>query len=71
QTPQLFPVGRLFDALCAGKEKNITFTDEANAMEFLGYAPLLVKGSRENLKLTEPEDMIFASAILDAQEKAS
>lgn len=71
QTPQLFPVGRLFDALCAGKEKNITFTDEANAMEFLGYAPLLVKGSRENLKLTEPEDMIFASAILDAQEKPS
>ncbi len=71
QTPQLFPVGRLFDALCAGKEKNITFTDEANAMEFLGYAPLLVKGSRENLKLTEPEDMIFASAILDAQEKTS
>ena len=71
QTPQLFPVGRLFDALCAGKEKNITFTDEANAMEFLGYAPLLVKGSRENLKLTEPEDMIFASAILDTQEKTS
>ena len=71
QTPQLFPVGRLFDALCAGEEKNITFTDEANAMEFLGYAPLLVKGSRENLKLTEPEDMIFASAILDTQEKTS
>ncbi|MHC8864909.1 2-C-methyl-D-erythritol 4-phosphate cytidylyltransferase [Arenicellales bacterium IMCC57338] len=71
QTPQLFPVGRLFDALCAGKEKNITFTDEANAMEFLGYTPLLVKGSRENLKLTEPEDMIFASAILDTQEKTS
>ncbi|XXK20991.1 2-C-methyl-D-erythritol 4-phosphate cytidylyltransferase [Arenicellales bacterium nBUS_48] len=69
QTPQLFPVGRLFEALCAGKEKNITFTDEANAMEFLGYAPLLVKGSRKNLKLTEPEDMIVASAILDAQEK--
>ncbi len=69
QTPQLFPVGLLFEALCAGKEKNITFTDEANAMEFLGYAPLLVKGSSKNLKLTEPEDMIVASAILDAQEK--
>ena len=69
QTPQLFPVGRLFEALCAGKEKNITFTDEADAMEFLGYTPLLVKGSRKNLKLTEPEDMIVASAILDAQEK--
>ena len=40
-------------------------------MEFLGYAPLLVQGSRENLKLTEPEDMIFASAILDTQEKTS
>jgi len=38
-------------------------------MEFLGYAPLLVKGSSKNLKLTEPEDMIFASVILDAQEK--
>ena len=71
QTPQLFPVGRLFEALCAGREKNITFTDEANAMEFLGYAPLMVKGSSENLKLTEPEDMIFASAILEAQEKTN
>jgi len=56
QTPQMFRVGMLRDALMQAKEQGFEVTDEASAMEFTGYAPLLVKGSIENMKVTWPED---------------
>ena len=39
-------------------------TDEASAIESLGLRPRLVTGSRENLKVTFPEDLAIAQAIL-------
>src|SRR5438445_242203 len=39
-------------------------TDEASAIEQLGLKPRLVAGSRENLKVTWPEDLAMAEAIL-------
>ncbi|MFT0534064.1 IspD/TarI family cytidylyltransferase [Castellaniella hirudinis] len=56
QTPQMFPAAELLHALraCAGDER---VTDEASALELSGgRAPLLVRGSRQNDKLTWPED---------------
>jgi 2-C-methyl-D-erythritol 4-phosphate cytidylyltransferase len=60
QTPQMFRVGLLTQALarCASA------TDEAAAVESLGLRPRLVAGSRENLKITYPEDLAIAEAIL-------
>ncbi len=54
QTPQLFPLGRLLDALKASGDRLIT--DEAQAMEALGARPLLVEGSMSNLKYTVAGD---------------
>jgi 2-C-methyl-D-erythritol 4-phosphate cytidylyltransferase len=61
QTPQMFRAALLAEAL--GKAKP-TVTDEASAVEQMGLRPRLVLGSRENLKVTYPEDLAIAAAIL-------
>lgn len=61
QTPQMFRIGMLLDAL---QRVGDAVTDEAGAIEAIGLAPLLVPGSAQNLKLTYPEDFVMAEAIL-------
>jgi len=61
QTPQMFRAGLLAQALRQAKG---TVTDEASAIESLGLRPRLVAGSRENFKVTWPEDLAIAEAIL-------
>ena len=64
QTPQMFRAGLLAQAL---REAKGGVTDEAGAIEQLGLRPRLVLGSRENLKVTYPEDLAIAAAILKAR----
>ena len=61
QTPQMFRAGLLVQAL---RQAKVTITDEASAVEQLGLKPRLVTGSRENLKVTWPEDLALAQSIL-------
>jgi 2-C-methyl-D-erythritol 4-phosphate cytidylyltransferase len=61
QTPQMFRAGLLARAL---KQATGAVTDEASAVEQMGLRPKLVAGSRENLKVTWPEDVAIAEAIL-------
>jgi 2-C-methyl-D-erythritol 4-phosphate cytidylyltransferase len=61
QTPQIFRAGLLGQAL---REAKGAVTDEASAVEQMGLRPRLVTGSRENLKVTYPEDLGMAEAIL-------
>jgi 2-C-methyl-D-erythritol 4-phosphate cytidylyltransferase len=61
QTPQMFRAGLLAQALARAKGSP---TDEAAAVEQLGLKPRVVCGSRENLKVTWPEDVAIAEAIL-------
>jgi 2-C-methyl-D-erythritol 4-phosphate cytidylyltransferase len=61
QTPQMFRAGLLMQALRRAKG---TPTDEAAAVEQLGLKPRLVAGSRDNLKVTWPEDVAIAESIL-------
>jgi 2-C-methyl-D-erythritol 4-phosphate cytidylyltransferase len=61
QTPQMFRVGELLPALQASAG-DARVTDEASAVERLAgrdRAPLLVRGARENFKLTWPEDFVW------------
>ena len=64
QTPQMFRAGLLAQAL---KRAKGTPTDEAAAIEQMGLKPRLVAGSRENLKVTWPEDVALAESILKAR----
>lgn len=61
QTPQMFRAGLLAEAL-QGAAAGVT--DEASAVEALGLKPRLVTGSRDNLKVTYPEDFAVAESIL-------
>jgi 2-C-methyl-D-erythritol 4-phosphate cytidylyltransferase len=64
QTPQMFRIGMLLDAL---ERAGDAVTDEASAIEALGLAPLLVAGSALNFKVTFPEDFELAEAVLIAR----
>ncbi len=61
QTPQMFRAGLLAQAL---QRAQGAVTDEASAIEQMGLKPRLVAGSRRNLKVTHPEDLALAEAIL-------
>lgn len=66
QTPQMFRYGLLKQAL---QQAGGAPTDEAQAVEALGYSPRLVTGELRNLKITFPQDLAIAEAILLADAK--
>ncbi len=68
QTPQMFRYGLLTEAL---RSFNGTPTDEAQAVEALGYAPTLVRGDLRNLKITYPQDLALAELILSARKEST
>ena len=65
QTPQMFRLGVLAEALAQAGD---AVTDEASALEHIGLAPLLVRGSAHNFKVTYPEDFQLARALLAARQ---
>ncbi len=65
QTPQMFRIGQLQLAL---RQAGDAVTDEASAMEALGFAPKLIPGSAQNFKVTYPEDFALAEAILNSRK---
>jgi len=69
-TPQMFRYGRLRAALRAARASGREPTDEAQAVEWLGDAPLLVAARHSNPKITTAEDLAVAAAILQARARA-
>ena len=68
QTPQAFRLGllRLLHELT--EEHLRTATDDASLVERDGGRVEIVAGEKTNIKLTSPEDLVFAEAILAARE---
>ena len=64
QTPQAFDADLIKGALSRAVEKNLPLTDDCSAMEMMGVKTYVVEGDAGNIKLTEPDDMILAEAIL-------
>jgi 2-C-methyl-D-erythritol 4-phosphate cytidylyltransferase len=60
QTPQMFRHGMLLRALRAAP----LVTDEAAAVEGMGWKPLLVEGNPRNIKVTFPSDLEIAGLLL-------
>ncbi|MFT4191180.1 MAG: 2-C-methyl-D-erythritol 4-phosphate cytidylyltransferase [Comamonas sp.] len=67
QTPQMFRLGLLRQALRQAPALGVTVTDEASAIEALGLSPRLVEGSARNFKVTYAGDFALAEAVLAAQ----
>jgi 2-C-methyl-D-erythritol 4-phosphate cytidylyltransferase len=64
QTPQVFRVEILREALAKADAEGRLGTDEAELVEALGVAVHVVRGEPENLKVTGPEDLLLAERIL-------
>lgn len=70
QTPQIFRLGLLHRALLQASAAPIEITDEASAIEALGLQPIMVEGSRDNIKVTNAGDLALAEYYLARQTAA-
>jgi len=71
QTPQAFRLGLLRRLHELAEEHLRTATDDASLVELDGGRVEIVAGEKTNIKLTSPEDLVFAEAILAAREGAT
>lgn len=62
QTPQTFKASIIKKAF--EQEYNETFTDEATVLEYTGAKAHLTEGLKTNIKITSPEDLLIAEALL-------
>jgi 2-C-methyl-D-erythritol 4-phosphate cytidylyltransferase len=64
QTPQVFRYDIIRKAHEKARETGVKGTDDALLVERMGYDVKIVPGSRYNMKITTPEDMKLAEAML-------
>lgn len=69
QTPQVFEPALIKGALTNALEKDLPVTDDASALEVLGFPVHLAEGSEENIKITTPLDLRLAEAIIEARKE--
>jgi 2-C-methyl-D-erythritol 4-phosphate cytidylyltransferase len=62
QTPQVFSAELLKKAYMVNYKPE--FTDDATVLESIGEKINLVEGNRENIKITNPEDLLISKALL-------
>lgn len=64
QTPQAFRRDWLDEAHRKAQAEGVAATDDAYLLEWMGHPVRVIEGSGENIKVTRPEDLIIAEAIL-------
>jgi len=69
QTPQVFDRAALCAAMAAALAEGKDYTDDCQLMEAAGHRVKLVAGVDTNLKLTTPEDIRLAEALMGKEEK--
>lgn len=67
QTPQVFEAGLIRAAAQKALEDGELLTDDCAAVERLGMKVSLTQGSRENIKVTTPFDLLLGETILEAR----
>lgn len=70
QTPQAFRREILLAACQRAQKENLVGTDEASLVERLGYPIGIVEGSRENIKVTTPEDLKIVGFLLSKRRES-
>jgi len=69
QTPQMFGLKQLHDALENAIRLEADVTDEASAIELAGMKPLLIEGAARNFKVTHPADWDLMQLLLSSSAK--
>lgn len=67
QTPQAFQYDLITKAHEVARQQNFTGTDDASLIEKLGIEVKILIGSRENVKITNPEDLKLARILFEGQ----
>ena len=70
-TPQAFHLPYYRAAVRYAQEKGLRVTDDNSLMEAIGQRVKIVDTGCENFKITHPEDLIRAEAVLKAREERS
>ncbi len=66
QTPQIFRREIILKAHRKAKEDRFIGTDDAQLVERIGCPVKLIPGEYTNIKITLPEDLLFAQALISA-----
>ena len=69
QTPQVFRHALYLAASYAAIEHKFTATDDNSLIEFVKHPVKMVKCSKQNIKITEPDDLAYAQMILGMREQ--
>ena len=69
QTPQVFALNLYRAAAYVCRDEGFKATDDNQMAEHIRVPVKMVATSRENIKITDPSDLIFASAILEARKR--
>ena len=64
QTPQAFQRSLLQAAFLHARDHGVIATDEAALLESLGSAVKVVPGIESNIKVTTPDDLLFAENVI-------
>lgn len=67
-TPQMYKTEQLKQAIEQANQQGVLVTDESSAIEQAGLPSLLISSSRENIKITQPEDLALATFYLNQQK---
>jgi 2-C-methyl-D-erythritol 4-phosphate cytidylyltransferase len=69
QTPQAFRISLLTEAYKKAEKDHFLGTDDASLVERIHHPVAMVEGDYDNIKLTTPEDLYFAEAILEKRKR--
>lgn len=69
QTPQAFRLSIVKAAHDKAEANGLNGTDDASLVEMAGQAVHIVQGSYFNIKITTPEDLVLAEAIIKSEGK--
>lgn len=68
QTPQIFHADMIKGALTKAAKDRLPITDDCSAMDMMGVKTHVVEGDPDNIKLTTPNDIVVAEAIIKSRE---
>lgn len=71
QTPQVFERDLYRASAYYAKEKNFEATDDSSLIEFAGFFVKAVDTGGVNFKVTHPDDLLLASAIIESRKEKS
>lgn len=69
QTPQAFQLNLVLDAHKKAIQSGVTGTDDASLLEYFGKKVMMIPGSRQNIKITTREDLLFAEFLLSQKKQ--